>query len=321
MSLKQELVSAYNDMLNVKVSLGFSRSNYLSHIPQFIDFCADNYPNTSDITKDMLDKWLLSKNFNSENNRRLAIINIRHFTRYLNAIGRVAYVPSSEYNVKVRRYQPYIFNETELLSLFNSIDSLKSRKDYQKFNPHIILPVVFRLELCCGMRPAEPFNLKMDDVNLKTGELFIRKSKAGKDRHITMSEDMRQLCNTYNSIVDNNRVWFFQYPDGEKIPTHWAQWHFTKAWNNTMLPIRINKPRPYDLRHNFATRTLMRWVDEKRDIMALMPYLSTYMGHVRLEETLYYVHLLPERIMSSPGIKWEMMDEIYYTEEDFYEQD
>ncbi len=35
--------------------------------------------------------------------------------------------------------------------------------------------------------------------------------------------------------------------------------------------------------------------------MALMPYLSTYMGHVTLEETLYYVHLLPERLKSSPG--------------------
>lgn len=65
----------------------------------------------------------------------------------------------------------------------------------------------------------------------------------------------------------------------------------------------------------------MRWVDEERDVMTLMPYLSTYMGHVSLEETLYYVHLLPERIKSSPGINWDMLGDIYCTEEDSYEED
>lgn len=76
------------------------------------------------------------------------------------------------------------------------------------------------------------------------------------------------------------------------------------------------------MRHSFATRTLMRWIDEERDVMALMPYLSTYMGHVSLEETLYYVHLLPERIKSSPGIDWDMLSDIYCTEEeDSYAED
>lgn len=79
--------------------------------------------------------------------------------------------------------------------------------------------------------------------------------------------------------------------------------------------------RPYDLRHNFATRTLMRWIDEKRDIMTLMPYLSTYMGHVSLEETMYYIHLLPERLKTSPGINWGILSEIYEREDIKYEDD
>jgi len=319
MSFMQELTTAYNDMLDIKVSLGYNRHNYTSHILPFIEFCANRYPDASEITKDMLDQWLVSKTFNTDNTRRLAIINIRHYTRYLNATGKKAYIPSSEYNVKTQRYQPYIFNEHELSLLFNSIDSLKNRNGFVS-NPDIILPVAFRLELCCGMRPAEPFNLKTEDVDLKTGDVFIRRSKRGKDRHIIMSEEMRQLCTVYDSLA-GKRDWFFQYTDGGKIPTRWAQWNFTKAWNKTGLPTRLNNPRPYDLRHNFATRTLMRWVDEGRDVMTLMPYLSTYMGHVSLEETLYYVHLLPDRIKSSPGINWDILNDIYCTEEDFYEKD
>ena len=130
MSFKYELVSAYNDMLDIKVSLGFSRHNYTSHILPFIDFCTNKYPDASEITKDMLDQWLVSKSFNTDNTRRLAIINIRHFARYLNATGMHAYVPSSEYNVRVRRYQPYIFSDNELTQLFDSIDLLKNRNEY-----------------------------------------------------------------------------------------------------------------------------------------------------------------------------------------------
>lgn len=53
---------------------------------------------------------------------------------------------------------------------------------------------------------------------------------------------------------------------------------------------------PYDLRHNFATRTLMRWVEEGKDLNAYAPYLSTYMGHVTFNSTFYYIHLLPEKL-------------------------
>jgi len=45
------------------------------------------------------------------------------------------------------------------------------------------------------------------------------------------------------------------------------------------------------------------------------------MGHISLAETLYYVHLLPERLKASPGIDWDMLNEIYTTEEVPHEED
>lgn len=98
----------------------------------------------------------------------------------------------------------------------------------------------------------------------------------------------------------------------------------SKSWVNDTYDsciAKITDQSAYDLRHNFATQTLMRWIDEGRDVMALMPYLSTYMGHVSLEETLYYIHLLPERLKSSPGIDWKMLNDIYQTEEGSDEED
>ena len=56
---------------------------------------------------------------------------------------------------------------------------------------------------------------------------------------------------------------------------------------------------PYTLRHNYATRTLMRWVEEGKDLEAWLPYLAAYMGHQKYSSTAWYVHLLPERLAAT----------------------
>ena len=69
-------------------------------------------------------------------------------------------------------------------------------------------------------------------------------------------------------------------------------------------------PRPYDLRHAFASRNIIRWIDSGRDVMELLPCLSAYMGHSELSSTLYYVHLIPERLRKSKGIDWDLLTRI-----------
>jgi integrase len=56
---------------------------------------------------------------------------------------------------------------------------------------------------------------------------------------------------------------------------------------------------------------MMRWIDEGKDIMALLPYLSVYMGHADITGTLYYTHLLPERLRRSAGIDWGQFSPIF----------
>lgn len=317
MNFWNELEAAYFDMVELKVSLGYRRNTYqAAHILPFVEYCSQNFPDAREITKEMLDGWLIAAVFRTENTRKHVIINLRHFTRYLNATGRKAFIPTAEYNVKVQRYRPYIFTDRELRLLFDAIDDVKP---CLRSHAELILPVLFRMELCCGMRPNEPLNLLAEDFDLNTGDIFIRKSKRGKDRHIIISEDMRLLCARYDQLA-GKRQWFFQHWEGGKLPINWPRYRLTRAWQKTGL-VGKAAPRPYDLRHNFATRTLMRWIDEKRDVMALMPYLSTYMGHVTLEETLYYVHLLPERLKNSPGIDWDTLRGIYRTKEELPDED
>lgn len=146
-------------------------------------------------------------------------------------------------------------------------------------------------------------------MDLETGDVYIRKSKRHKDRHIIMSEDMLRLCRRYDSVA-GKRNWFFQKWDGTPYETSWYNNVWRRIISSSGVPWR-GKPRPYDLRHAFASRNIIRWIDCGRDVMQLLPYLSAYMGHSELTSTLYYVHLLPEKLRKSIGIDWDMLSSIY----------
>lgn len=66
--------------------------------------------------------------------------------------------------------------------------------------------------------------------------------------------------------------------------------------------------RVYDLRHRFATAVLNKWLDEKIDINARLPYLQAYMGHKNISSTAYYIHLLPENLTKSAGVDWKHLN-------------
>jgi hypothetical protein len=44
--------------------------------------------------------------------------------------------------------------------------------------------------------------------------------------------------------------------------------------------------------------------------MAMLPFLRSYMGHDKLSETAYYIHILPENLIKSPGIDWDALNAI-----------
>jgi len=68
--------------------------------------------------------------------------------------------------------------------------------------------------------------------------------------------------------------------------------------------------RPYDLRHRFASTVLLRWMDEGRDLYAMLPYLRAYMGHESFSSTAYYIHLMPENLMKSAGVDWSFFNKL-----------
>lgn len=53
-------------------------------------------------------------------------------------------------------------------------------------------------------------------------------------------------------------------------------------------------PRLHDLRHRFAIETLLRWYREGQDVERCLPMLSTYLGHLNIAHTYWYLTACPE---------------------------
>ena len=62
------------------------------------------------------------------------------------------------------------------------------------------------------------------------------------------------------------------------------------------------------MRHTFATRRLIEWYRAGLDVGREMPRLATYLGHVHVRHTYWYIEAVPEllglsaeRSMAYPG--------------------
>ena len=53
-------------------------------------------------------------------------------------------------------------------------------------------------------------------------------------------------------------------------------------------------PRLHDMRHRFAVNTMLQWYRSGEDVERRLPMLSTYLGHVHVADTFWYLSAWPE---------------------------
>lgn len=304
---KSRLAESMEAMINYKESLGYSRSTYEPFFRMIDKFCFERHPHESVLTKELVLEWSQLHSSENPNGFRRRMIAIRELGKYLKAVGTEAYIYPSEFLSATQRFVPYIFTDHELKAFFKATDIFPRSKN-APYN-HYVVPVIYRLIYTCGLRPTEVRNLTCTDVNLTTGKMYIRESKAHKDRIVMMSEDIRILCNKYEVAIESilrDREYFFPNSKGTMIGKQSLATYFKRCCSDAGITglYRAKQLRVYDLRHNYATRTLMNWLDEGRDLYSGLPYLSTYMGHYDFSHTAYYIHLLPERLIRSKAIDW-----------------
>lgn len=284
-------------LIEQKRAVGYPYDSSSRILRDFDEFCINNYPTSATLTAEITMHWASKRSHEQVNNLLRRISPVRQLAKYMNGIGIDAHVIPSNIPNKQLRYVPHVFTQHELSTFFSEIDKCLP----SPFSParHLVIPVFFRLLYCCGLRSSEARLLKVGDIDLSTGKMFIRQSKGHKDRTIMVAEDVLALCRTYEEKVSRiypHRQAFFPNSKGDfynnSMPDYWFHlfWDHLEVANNCSG----NPPRVHDFRHSFSVRRLNLWVMEGRDINAYLPYLSMYLGHVHLTDTDYYLHFISE---------------------------
>jgi integrase/recombinase XerD len=250
-----------------------------------------------ELPRDIVDKWTAKQVYEKPSNQRLRIIRIRQFALYLRRQGIDAYVPeTTKAAVKHIEFTPYIFNHQQVGNILRAADS--TPPDSRSPMRHLIMPEVFRVLYCCGMRVSEVLHLKFSDVNLAAGILTIRKSKFNKDRLVPLAPTMTARLRKYASVLgegDSSSV-FFSKADGKPYSRGMVYYFFRQLLWKCSIPHggRGKGPRLHDLRHSFAVHRLESWYRQGADLGVKLPFLAAYMGHKNLISTQWYLHLTPE---------------------------
>lgn len=302
-------------MLSFRITRGLKEDAHLRNLLRFDKFCAEHCFDSCELTAEIVYSWLDAETKLDARGLPKKASTIRQFGLYLRAIGENAHVLPEKFATNASGFSPYIFTDNELAALFAEIDKLPGSKDEPFFN--IIAPVLFRMIYTCGLRPNEGRELLAENINLDTGEIMITHTKHNKDRLIVMSDDMLAMCRKYKSqraIFGTKSAYFFPAKNDGALTSAKLLAALNKAWTaaaSSSFNPSPNRIRVYDLRHRFASACLNRWLDEGRDLMVMLPYLRAYMGHGSMNETAYYIHILPENLTKSSAIDWKIFNDMF----------
>ena len=225
---------------------------------------------------------------------------VRRFAAWRRATDPRTEVPSQELLPhRYRRKSPYIYTDEEIQDIVGSAAHLPSARGLRART----YATLFQLLAVSGMRVSEALALDLRDVDLEQGILTIRRTKFGKSRLLPVHPSTTHALSRYRKERDRlvpgpATPGFFVSERGTRITDCSARYTFAKVCQEIGLRTRATGhgrgPRLHDLRHRFAARTLISWYRAGLEVERELPKLATYLGHVHINETYWYLEAVPE---------------------------
>lgn len=300
MNTLRESIAEY---LAMRRSLGFKLQDAGKALSEFARFMERH--RAPHITQALALAWAQKPRHAQPAHWASRLCHVRQFARYRSASDPRTQIPAlGLLPFKPKRATPYLYTDREIAQLLRMTLRMPLRPQQRK--SCALLPWVyyclFGLLSVTGLRLGEARNLKLEDVDLNAGVLTVRGGKFGKDRWVPLHPS------TCRVLV--------QYLD--KRQRHWAgrpvsSYVFVSSWGNRLDVGAVHRafyaasqhiglrragdrrgPRLHDMRHRFATRTLVNWYRSKEDPERRLPLLSAFLGHVHVADTQWYLSGSPE---------------------------
>lgn len=281
-------------------ALGFSFYEPALSLAHFVNFMGQAHAKW--ITSDLALRWSMQPGNVQRATWARRLGHVRGFARWMRAIDDRTEVPTARLlSARRRRNPPHIYTEQEIEDLLRKASKLSSATGMRALSYSTLISLL----VATGLRPSEAMSLNDKDVDLNDGILSIRDSKFGKSRFVPVHESTRLALKRY--VDQRNRICCQRQDDAFLVNEHGRR---LNASSTRRMFIRLSQatglrptrsdgrygrgPRLQDFRHTFATNRMVNWYREGKDVALELPKLSTYLGHVDVSLTYWYVEAVPE---------------------------
>lgn len=300
-----------DDYLGLRRGLGFELTRCESRLRGFVSYLAKK--RTDWITVAQVIEYVMRPADRSANTQAGYFAAIRGFAKHLSGIDPRTEIPPLGLVRRDRRPQPFIYSEREVAQLLDAARTHRSIHRYA-LKPDTLHCLIGLLAVT-GMRAGEALSLKPEEIDWARGVITIGRAKYQKTRLIPLHASTLRQLRSYTGLRQRffaERPWlrpahrFFVSAYGGPLTTNDLGEDFRRLTRRIGLRDSDARrgPRIHDLRHRFAVATLLRWYRSGRKIDPLLPVLSTYMGHVSITGTYWYLTCTPE-LMAAAGARLE----------------
>ena len=294
------LRKAVREYLELRRSLGFKLREAGKGLTDFVTFLERH--KASYITRDLALAWAQQPMNVRPAHWAQRLSFVRGFAQYRSASDpRTQIPPQGLLPFQPKRARPYLYSDDEVRNLLHAALKMPCRWERGKLRPWVY-HCLFGLLSVSGLRLGEARNLELQDVDLKVAVLTIRGAKFGKARLVPLHDSTCGVLADY--IARRQRHWkgravssyLFVSSMGNRLDS--GDIHRTFYMLSRQIGLRgpsaSRGPRLHDMRHRFATNTLVRWYRSGQDPERRLPLLSAYLGHVHVADTQWYLEASPE---------------------------
>jgi integrase/recombinase XerD len=292
--VSQSLRTDLEQYLALRRALGFKLEGEGRLLEQFIAYLDDH--NLHTVTAENAVNWATLPAVASPrwHARRLSMA--RRFAEYLAARDSSVQVPPTGLIRGGRsRATPYLYADADFAAMVQAATTLRTR----------LLTITYQtligLLRVTGLRIGEALHLDDQDIDAQRELLTVRQGKFGKSRLVPLHPDTIAALATYQRCRDQLRPHgdtsaLFVNISGARLGVKSVHYTWPLLVQRADLEPRptSRRPRVHDVRHSFAVRTLLEWYRQDADVRALLPRLSTYMGHTDPKHTYWYLSAAPE---------------------------
>lgn len=292
------LEQALNDYIRIRRSLGFRLQQQASSLRNFVAFLRAE--GASYITTELALRWATQPAKAHPAAWAWRLGRVRRFAIWYSATEpRTEIPPTGLLPHRRRRKPPHIYSDDEIERLLRRTQQLPSRKGLRSRT----FTTLFGLLVATGMRVNEVLSLDRADVDFDRGTLHVQRTKFGKSRYVPVHPSTVEALKKYAEA--RGRLFptpptpaFFISERGRRITGATARYTFAKL--SQQLGLRVpaeghgRGPRLHDMRHRFAVRTMIHWYRSGLDVERELPKLATYLGHVHVNESYWYLEAVPE---------------------------